>query len=101
MVPLPLHRCSAARITPHIHNTWAVLCRTTPPGAAAAAVAGLLVLNQPAGAVVGTECDRCPESIDVQNPWNIRALERPEPTTVEDCLYLAVTRERATVKAWR
>lgn len=41
-------------------------------------------------ALAGPEYDREPRSIDVQNPWNIRALERPEPTTVEDCLFLVV-----------
>lgn len=29
------------------------------------------------------------ESIDVQNPGNIRALERPEPITGEDCFVLS------------
>lgn len=49
----------------------------------------------------GRRHDHCPQSIDVQNPWNIRALERPEPTTLEDCLCLIVKRERAAGKVWR
>lgn len=107
--PLPLLLLCAALFTLHTH-VWAVFRGATPPLAPLLLLLLLrvshcicsLVLIQPAAAAVGPEYERCPESIDVQNPWNIRALERPEPTAVEDCLYLVdKKRERTTGKAWR
>lgn len=76
---------------------WAVLRGATPPLALPPPLPllrglkqYLLACSQPASsrAVVAPEYDRCPESIDVQNPWIISALERPEPSTVDDCLHL-------------
>ncbi|TKS70293.1 Ras GTPase-activating protein 3 GAP1(IP4BP) [Collichthys lucidus] len=74
--PLPSLLLCVALFTLHTH-VWAVFRGATPPLAPLLLLLLLrlshwicsLVLIQPAAAAVGPEYERCPESIDVQNPW--------------------------------
>lgn len=93
--PNTLHtRVWAVSVEPRPH--WRRCCRCSGASPACSYPA-----NSSSSSVAGQECDRCPERIDVQKPWIIRALERPEPTTVEERLSLAAERDRASVEAWR